>query len=139
MSLRKKSKSQVFKPKEKNGPSHVKSCLSHVKVVSKVFDLLYGQRHATWRIIHVSDACPVCFRVSTCPTHEHSTRLPYSCLRVCHNSVLTYCQSITYVTQLMSASIFLQLLVTYRTRRLLKCQVWARLLAHYMFFMQPVF
>ena len=56
-----------------------------------------------------------------------------------HNSVLTYCQSITYVTQLMSASIFLPLLVTYRTRRLPKCQVWARLLAHYMFFMQPVF
>ena len=74
-------KSGFFKPKEENGPSRVKLCPSRVQAVSKVFDLLYGQRYAAWRIGHVFDACRVRVRVSTCPTHGHSTRLPYPCLR----------------------------------------------------------
>ena len=39
-------------------------CPSRVQAVSKVFDLLYGQRYTTWLIRHVSDACPARVHVS---------------------------------------------------------------------------
>ena len=55
-------KNCVFeKEEQKSGflsPSRVKPCLSHVQAVSEVFDLLYDQRYATWRIGHVSNLWP---------------------------------------------------------------------------------
>ena len=54
-------------------------CTSRVRAVFEVVDLLYDQRYATWRIGHVSDPCPRCVRISTCPTHGRSTKLPYPC------------------------------------------------------------
>ena len=52
------------------------------------FDLLFGQRYATWRIGHVPDAYLACIRVSKCPTHGHSLMLPYPCF-TCWNPLLS--------------------------------------------------
>ena len=73
MPLRKKSKNLSFlSPNKKNwllyGPSRVKLCPSRLRVVSKVFDLLYDQRYAMCRIGYVSDAYLVRVHVSDTQT-----------------------------------------------------------------------